>query len=73
MLVVTGDASLAGDLVVAFGGYEPKAGDRWTIVLAARLDGDFRAVHLPALPEGLRLEAVPMGAAYEVRVVSVEE
>jgi hypothetical protein len=73
MLVVTGDASLAGELVVAFDGYEPKAGDRWTIVLAGRLDGDFRAVHAPALPEGLRLEAVPMGATFEVRVVAIEE
>lgn len=73
MLVVTGDASLSGELVVAFDGYEPKAGDRWTIVLAARLDGDFRTVHLPEMPEGLRLEAVPMGAAYEVRVVSTGE
>lgn len=73
MLVVTGDASLAGELVVAFDGYEPKAGDRWTVVLAARLDGDFRTVHVPAMPEGLRLEAVPMGATFEVRVVSSQE
>ena len=73
LVLLTSRASLAGELVVAFDGYEPKAGDRWTIVLAGRLDGDFRAVHAPTLPEGLRLEAVPMGATFEVRVVAIEE
>jgi len=56
--------------VVAIDGYEPRVGDRWTIMLSARIDGVFAAVRPVGLPEGLGIVAQQVGLTYELSVVA---
>jgi len=70
ILFVTGELSLGGRLVLDFGDRVPVAGDRWVILLAGRMSGEFRSVRGVDLPAGLRLEAVVDGPTFSVTVVA---
>jgi hypothetical protein len=70
ILFVTGELSLGGRLVLDFGDRVPVAGDRWVILLAGRLSGEFRSVRGIDLPAGLRLEAAVDGPTFSVTVVA---
>ena len=53
-VIVTGAATLAGDLEVRLsGGFTPSLGDSFTIMQYASRTGQFNPVHLPDLPDGL--------------------
>jgi len=73
MLLVTGELSIAGRLVVDFTRYEPAVGDHWTIMLAGRMHGEFRSVRAIGLPAGMQLRAVQGGSTFEVSVSATEE
>lgn len=70
ILFVTGELSLGGRLVLDFGDRVPVAGDRWVILLAGRMSGEFRSVRGIDLPAGLRLEAAMDGPTFSVTVVA---
>jgi hypothetical protein len=70
ILFVTGELSLGGRLVLDFGDRVPVAGDRWVILLAGRMSGEFRSVRGIDLPFGLRLEAAVDGPTFSVTVVA---
>jgi hypothetical protein len=70
ILFVTGELSLGGRLVLDFGDRVPVAGDRWVILLAGRLSGEFRSVRGIDLPAGLRLEAAVDGPTFSVTVLA---
>ncbi len=72
LLVVTGDAVLGGGLKLQFAGYEPKVGDRWTLVIASRIQGDFRVVRPEGLPAGTRVEVRSNGTVLQVEIKSAE-
>jgi fibronectin type 3 domain-containing protein len=70
ILFVTGELSLGGRLVLDFGDRVPVAGDRWVILLAGRMSGEFRSVRGVDLPAGLRLEAAVDGPTFSVTVLA---
>ena len=70
ILFVTGELSLGGHLVLDFGDRVPVAGDRWVILLAGRISGEFRSVRGIDLPAGLRLDARMDGPTFSVTVVA---
>jgi fibronectin type 3 domain-containing protein len=70
ILFVTGELSLGGRLVLDFGDRVPVAGDRWVILLAGRMSGEFRSVRGIDLPDGLRLDARMDGPTFSVTVVA---
>ena len=70
ILFVTGELSLGGHLVLDFGDRVPVAGDRWVILLAGRMSGEFRSVRGIDLPAGLRLDARMDGPTFSVTVVA---
>jgi hypothetical protein len=70
ILFVTGELSLGGRLALDFGDRVPVAGDRWVILLAGRMSGEFRSVRGIDLPAGLRLEAAVDGPTFSVTVVA---
>ncbi len=73
MLLVTGELSIAGRLVVDFTRYEPAVGDHWTVMLAGHMHGEFRSVRAIGLPAGMQLRAVQAGSTFEVTVVATQE
>jgi hypothetical protein len=70
ILFVAGELSLGGRLVLDFGDRVPVAGDRWVILLAGRMSGEFRSVRGIDLPAGLRLEAAVDGPTFSVTVMA---
>ncbi len=70
-LAITGDASLYGVLRVnAIGGAATlRAGDEFTLLTAALLDGSFRALSLPSLSGGLSFDLVYELSAVRLVVV----
>ena len=70
ILFVTGELSLGGRLVLDFGDRVPVVGDRWVILLAGRMSGEFRSVRGVDLPAGLRLETAIDGPTFSVTVVA---
>ncbi len=75
VLAVTGQATLAGNLVVSLGGgFEPMLGDTFTILTAGSIVGEFDLAFLPELGSGLVmiLSYVESGDSASV-VLTVEE
>lgn len=71
LLDVAGTATLGGTLTVTLlGGFVPTLGDFFDIVLADALAGDFMAVVLPTLGNGLRLDSRIGAGFYRLEVVA---
>lgn len=71
LLVVTDEACLNGGLHVRFqAGYQPALGDRWTLVVADQIHGDFRLVRADNLPAGTRMQVRVVGGLLQLEVVA---
>ena len=74
VLRVSGTASLDGTLIVdVLLGFDPQAGDRFSVLDVGQVEGTFDDIQLPALSAGLRWHASELYASGALGVVSVPE